>query len=267
MHPQVAISSLILLLADAVASYPKVSGFVGQPVTIPCTYSGELTSTCWGRGACPSSKCSDVIIWTHGSSVTYRKESRYMLNGSLWERNVSLTIGNAVEADSGLYCCRIEHRGWFNDEKHTISLEVIAVPIVTSPSPTQTAITQPKTAQQTEAQATSLPWSSCSTADGNGTVTQSSDGFWHNNQTEVSLVQETQRTAAKEVYIGIGIFAAVLLCLLVVLIIRKQFYMRNKLQQLRVVTFNAPQSGVLQNAAGRAEDNVYIIEENLYVMD
>ncbi|XP_075397998.1 hepatitis A virus cellular receptor 1 isoform X1 [Tenrec ecaudatus] len=264
MQPQVAISSLILLLADAVVSYPKVSGVVGQPVTIPCTYSGELTSTCWGRGPCPSSKCSDVIIWIHGSSVTYRKESRYTLSGSLWERNVSLTIENAVEADSGLYCCRVEHRGWFNDEKHTFSLEVKAVP--TSPSPIQTAITQPKTPPQTEAQATSLPWSSCST-DVNDTVTPSSDGFWHNNQTEVSLVQETQNTAAKEVYIGIGILAAVLLGLLVVLIVRKQFYMRNKLQQLRVVTFNAPQTGALQNAAGRAEDNVYIIEENLYVMD
>ncbi|XP_075397999.1 hepatitis A virus cellular receptor 1 isoform X2 [Tenrec ecaudatus] len=229
MQPQVAISSLILLLADAVVSYPKVSGVVGQPVTIPCTYSGELTSTCWGRGPCPSSKCSDVIIWIHGSSVTYRKESRYTLSGSLWERNVSLTIENAVEADSGLYCCRVEHRGWFNDEKHTFSLEV--------------------------------------KADVNDTVTPSSDGFWHNNQTEVSLVQETQNTAAKEVYIGIGILAAVLLGLLVVLIVRKQFYMRNKLQQLRVVTFNAPQTGALQNAAGRAEDNVYIIEENLYVMD
>uniref|UniRef100_G3UAG2 Ig-like domain-containing protein n=1 Tax=Loxodonta africana TaxID=9785 RepID=G3UAG2_LOXAF len=126
MHPQVVISSLILLLTDAVASYLQVNGVEGQPVTLPCTYSGQLTSMCWGRGKCPNSQCSDEIIWVDesGSQITFRKHRRYKLNGSLLKGDVSLTVDNAVKADSGLYCCRIEHRGWFNDHKLTISLEI-----------------------------------------------------------------------------------------------------------------------------------------------
>ncbi|XP_023582339.1 hepatitis A virus cellular receptor 1 isoform X2 [Trichechus manatus latirostris] len=295
MHPQVVISSLMLLLTDAVVSYPQVNGVVGQPVTLPCTYSGALTSVCWGQGACPTFYCENTIVQTDtsGSHVTFQKHRRYKLKGSLLARNVSLTIENAVEADSGLYCCRVEHKGWFNDQKLTVSLKIKAaqdtsVPTspsvstsapptstpeqnhkpVTSPLPTQPAETQPKATQETKTQSTSTPWHSYPT-DGNGTVTPSSDGLRYNNQTEVPLAQKTQMTTAKKIYIGIGIFAAVLLSILVVLIIKRCLYTRNKLQQLRAVSFNSPQIGALQSAAEegvRAEDNVYIIEEDVYVM-
>uniref|UniRef100_K7EWL8 Immunoglobulin V-set domain-containing protein n=1 Tax=Pelodiscus sinensis TaxID=13735 RepID=K7EWL8_PELSI len=49
--------------------------------------------------------------------------SRYQLEGDLTRGDVSLTIVNAAEADEGLYCCRVEIPGWFNDEKN--HLEVV----------------------------------------------------------------------------------------------------------------------------------------------
>ncbi|XP_064136496.1 uncharacterized protein LOC135230598 isoform X1 [Loxodonta africana] len=122
------ISGLSILLAllgeHAAISYVKVCGVLGQPVTLPCMYSGALTSMCWGRGSCPLSHCMDEIVRTNGSHVTFQKDYHYKLKGSLSARDVSLTIENAVKADSGLYCCRIQHSGWFNDQKYTISLEI-----------------------------------------------------------------------------------------------------------------------------------------------
>lgn len=79
---------------------------------------------CWGRGTCPSNLCSDELVWTDGTHVTFQKHTRYKLEGDLLEGNVSLTIENAAQADSGQYCCRVEHRGWFNDMKRTLSLEI-----------------------------------------------------------------------------------------------------------------------------------------------
>ena len=37
---------------------------------------------------------------------------------------MSLTINNAAVSDTGLYCCRIEVRGWFNDIKTTLELKI-----------------------------------------------------------------------------------------------------------------------------------------------
>ncbi|KAM9254075.1 hepatitis A virus cellular receptor 1 [Dugong dugon] len=269
MHPQVVISSLMLLLTDAVVSYRQVNGVVGQPVTLPCTYSGVLTSVCWGQGECPTFHCVDTIVQTDtsGSHVTFQKRGRYKLKGSLLARNVSLTIENAVEADSGLYCCRVEHRGWFNDQKLTVSLKIKAAqdtsvptsssvstsapptstpeqnhkPVVTSPLPTQPAETQPKATQETKTQSTSTPWHSYPT-DGNGTVTPSSDGLRFNNQTTYAGEENTLECEA----------------------VLDLSYLWN-----RAVSFNSPQIGALQSAAEegvRAEDNVYIIEEDVYVM-
>ena len=79
---------------------------------------------CWGRGACPMSRCSDEVVWTNGSHVTVRKHPRYKLKGNILRGNVSLTIENVAQTDRGLYCCRVEHKGWFNDMKRTLSLEI-----------------------------------------------------------------------------------------------------------------------------------------------
>ncbi|XP_038518238.1 hepatitis A virus cellular receptor 1 isoform X4 [Canis lupus baileyi] len=270
MQLWVAISSLILLLTDAVVSYVQVNGVVGHPATLPCTYStaSGVTTMCWGRGACPISHCLEEIVWTNGSHVTFQKHLRYKLKGKLSEGDVSLTIENAAQTDSGQYCCRVEHRGWFNDMKLTLSLEI--KPVATSSSAMQTAEIQPTALQKTSrTQPTNSPLYSCPT-DGNGTVTQSSDGLWHNNQTHVSLAQNSWMTTSKGLYIGICITAVVLLTVLVVVITKKYLCIRNKLEQLNMVSLNDSQTGALQSAAEvgvQAEDNIYIIEDNLYVMD
>ncbi|XP_045359727.1 hepatitis A virus cellular receptor 1 isoform X4 [Leopardus geoffroyi] len=269
MQPWVAIFSPILLLTDAVVSHKQVNGVVGLSATLSCTYSTAkgVTTMCWGRGACPVSQCSDVIIWTNGSHVTFQKHPRYKLKGNLLEGNVSLTIENVAQTDSGLYCCRVEHSGWFNDMKLTLSLEIKPA---TSSSPVQTAETQPTAPQETKTpQPTSSPLYSCP-KDGNGTVTQSSDGLWHSNQTHVSLAQNSWMTTSKGLYIGICITTVVLLTVLVVVITKKYLCVRNKLEQLNLVSLSDPQTGALQSASEvgvRAEDNIYIIEDNLYVMD
>ncbi|XP_037693633.1 hepatitis A virus cellular receptor 1-like [Choloepus didactylus] len=270
---------------------------------------------CWGQVSCPLSGCSNELIWMNGSHAIFQRYRHYKLKGKLLEENVSLTIENANEIDNGLYCCCVEYRGWFNDKKLTLSLEikpamVTSVPTspevstsapptpattqshraATSPSPKQPATTHFKIPQEMRrmqptsslghhdtsatspflkqlatthfkipqemrrTQPTSSPGhhdtSATSpflkqpatthfkipqemrrmqptsspghhdTSDGNGTVTQYLDGLWHGNQTGVSLVQEPWMTTTNGVYIGIGIFAAVLLSLLVVMIIK-----------------------------------------------
>ncbi|XP_032259499.1 hepatitis A virus cellular receptor 1 isoform X5 [Phoca vitulina] len=270
MQPWVAISSFILLLTDAVVSHTQVIGVVGHSAMLPCTYStaNGVTTMCWGRGPCPMSHCSDEVVWTDGSHVTVQKDPRYKLKGNILEGNVSLTIENVAQTDRGLYCCRVEHKGWFNDMKLTLSLEIKPA---TSSSTVQTAGTQPTAPPQETStrQPTNSPLYACLT-DGNGTVTQSSDGLWHSNQTHVSLAQNPWMTTSKGLYIGICITAAVLLAVLVVVITKKYLCIRNKLEQLNMVSLNDPRTGALQSAAEvgvRAEDNIYIIEDNLYVMD
>uniref|UniRef100_A0A667H8Y0 Ig-like domain-containing protein n=1 Tax=Lynx canadensis TaxID=61383 RepID=A0A667H8Y0_LYNCA len=278
----VASYSSFSLLTDAVVSHKQVNGVVGLSATLSCAYSTAkgVTTMCWGRGVCPVSQCSDVIIWTNGSHVTFRKHPRY----KTW-----------LQTDSGLYCCRVEHSGWFNDMKLTLSLEIkpaVVTSVPTSPraftstssmsaptqnlkpatssSPVQTAETQPTAPQETRTpQPTSSPLYSCP-KDGNGTVTQSSDGLWHSNQTHVSLAQNSWMTISKGLYIGICITTVVLLTVLVVVITKKYLCVRNKLEQLNLVSLSDPQTGALQSASEvgvRAEDNIYIIEDNLYVMD
>nr|XP_012637049.2 hepatitis A virus cellular receptor 1 isoform X1 [Microcebus murinus]XP_012637050.2 hepatitis A virus cellular receptor 1 isoform X1 [Microcebus murinus]XP_020139242.1 hepatitis A virus cellular receptor 1 isoform X1 [Microcebus murinus] len=300
MQSRLVIISLILLLADAVVAIVQVSGVVGQTVTLPCNYSvadGAVTSMCWGRGACPVFVCSDEIVWTDGSRVTFQKHDRYELRGDLLKGNVSLTIENAAEADSGLYCCRVEHRGWFNDMKVTLSLEIKPAtdtrvptspststsaspmpsptqthkPVATSHSPAQPSETQPTTLQETRTQATSSPFYSYKT-DGNGTVTQSSDGLWHDNQTQASPAENMwMSTATSEgLYVGLSLSALVLLAAVVVIITKKCFYIRKKMPQLSMVSLNDSKIGALEHAAERrlpAEDNIYIIDDNPYVTD
>ncbi|TKC40993.1 hypothetical protein EI555_009627, partial [Monodon monoceros] len=348
-----------------VTSYPRVTGVEGQSVRLPCTYGGEVTSVCWGQGACPLTRCGSDIIWTNGYSVTFQKDKRYKLNGNIGEGDVSLTIENAAQADSGLYCCRVEKRGWFNDIKITLDLSIkpapptttvmttITPPMTTTTTPppttttttpppmttttapppttttnttpsttitittppttttttpppmttttalpttmvttaptttrastsalpvpaptenlqpvaslsstTQRAETQPTTQQETNI--TGSPSHSCST-DGYGTVTQSPDALWHNNQTLVTLAQDPWMSTNEGVYIGVCVTALVsLLTFLVFMISKRYFCLSSKVELLRVIPLRDSHIGALKNAAlkpVRAEDNIYIIDD------
>uniref|UniRef100_W5MT89 Ig-like domain-containing protein n=1 Tax=Lepisosteus oculatus TaxID=7918 RepID=W5MT89_LEPOC len=118
---------VLSLMAVTGVSALTVRGSVGQDVTLPCRYSVTdlgVTTMCWGRGELPLSGCNNMIISTDGQSVNSRLSERYQLLGQLTGGDVSLTILHAQESDSGLYGCRVEIPGWFNDQKHTVNLIV-----------------------------------------------------------------------------------------------------------------------------------------------
>uniref|UniRef100_A0A8C9C3M7 T cell immunoglobulin and mucin domain containing 4 n=1 Tax=Phocoena sinus TaxID=42100 RepID=A0A8C9C3M7_PHOSS len=126
------------------ASESVVRAFWGQSVTLPCTYSSwspKSNSMCWGKGQCPNSKCNDELLYTDGTRVVSRKLPKYQLLGNIRRGDVSLTIFNTNEGDSGVYCCRIEVPGWFNDVKRNIRLELRGPTTTRSTTPIATTAT------------------------------------------------------------------------------------------------------------------------------
>ncbi|XP_066133540.1 hepatitis A virus cellular receptor 1 isoform X2 [Saccopteryx bilineata] len=114
---------------------------------------------CWGRGPCPAFKCPNELIWTDGYRVTFQKNTRYQLYGIIKQGNVSLTIEHAAPSDRGVYCCRVERSGWFNDLKTNILLDIKpALPQVTSvPTSTRVFTSAPTTPAPTPNLKTALP--------------------------------------------------------------------------------------------------------------
>ncbi|KAI3373376.1 hypothetical protein L3Q82_006659 [Scortum barcoo] len=109
----------------------SVSGQTGQNITLSCNYDvkhGALPA-CWNRGKIPLSSCNNRLISTDGHRVIKETgaSSRYQLVGRLDKGDVSLTILNVSEGDSGLYGCRVEIPGWFNDETHHFDVTVMRV--------------------------------------------------------------------------------------------------------------------------------------------
>uniref|UniRef100_A0A8C8Z7W1 T cell immunoglobulin and mucin domain containing 4 n=1 Tax=Prolemur simus TaxID=1328070 RepID=A0A8C8Z7W1_PROSS len=107
-----------------------VTAYLGEPVTLPCLYSSwsEYNSMCWGKGQCPNSRCNEELISTDRTKVISWKSPKYRLQGDIRRGQVSLTISNPREDDSGVYCCRIEVPGWFNDVKRNIRLQLKRAP-------------------------------------------------------------------------------------------------------------------------------------------
>lgn len=135
------IAFLLLSAAFPLICGQTVRGIEGQPITLPCFYNvkktSDITSMCWGRGSCPSSKCNEVLIWTDGYQVTHQSSARYKLHDNIARGQISLTISQARMSDAGTYCCRIEHQGWFNDEKKNIRLDMEKAQPTTPPTTTR----------------------------------------------------------------------------------------------------------------------------------
>lgn len=115
---------------SACVSAEDIIATVGTDVTLQCNYDAQYygrLSACWGRGAIPNSGCANEVIKTDGTSVTSRLSERYLFMGNVGGGDVSLTIRQVKESDSGMYGCRVEIPGWFNDHKHQLTLTVLAV--------------------------------------------------------------------------------------------------------------------------------------------
>ncbi|XP_017683696.1 PREDICTED: hepatitis A virus cellular receptor 1 homolog isoform X3 [Lepidothrix coronata] len=237
MLSYVCMNWILLVLFTGPTVSELVIGEVGQNVTVPCSYSvqttRDITSMCWGRDSCPNSQCSRPIIWTDGWRVTEQYSSRYLLQGKLQEGDVSLTIVNAEEADSGTYCCRVEHRGWFNDQKTNLEVVIRKAPGSTSGSSFTVTETWPASASKAP-----------------------------ENNTSVSL--PSQQYSENGLYIGIGSCAVLLVILILALFLTKQYFYNTKKMGdfANFIAFQRPQGVGNHNALEdeiHAEENVYII--------
>ncbi|XP_057216844.1 hepatitis A virus cellular receptor 1 homolog isoform X2 [Triplophysa rosa] len=123
-----------VLVSDCVES-SLVFGRVGENITLPCKYDIDrhgILNICWGRHQSWFT-CENTLISTDGLQVNYRETHRFSLAGRLDRGDVSLTIKGAKEKDAGLYVCRIEIPGFFNDASNTVYLFIRNVYYVFDP--------------------------------------------------------------------------------------------------------------------------------------
>ncbi|KAM4675778.1 uncharacterized protein O3C94_008377 [Discoglossus pictus] len=111
-------------------STARVTGLLGESLILPCKYSAYegTIRMCWGRGYCTSFYCDNEILVTDGNEVIWRKSERYQLLGNTEEGDVSLTIKKLTNNDRGIYCCRVETPGLFNDEITEINVGIQRAP-------------------------------------------------------------------------------------------------------------------------------------------
>ncbi|XP_030601996.1 hepatitis A virus cellular receptor 1 homolog [Archocentrus centrarchus] len=144
---------LLALLTASECDSTKVKGQTGQNVTLSCKYDRKYygaLDVCWERGEIPRSHCYNQLISFDGNTVKTRASSRYELLGRLEDGDVSLTILNLTEGDAGRYGCRVEIRGWFNDEKHHFDLTVVTAPQIHTSAASHTETpSEPTAAAQT----------------------------------------------------------------------------------------------------------------------
>nr|XP_045009072.1 hepatitis A virus cellular receptor 2 homolog isoform X2 [Jaculus jaculus] len=209
---------------------------VGQNASLPCSYilptPGTLVPVCWGKGKCPLSQCSNLLLNSDNSKVTYQKSSRYQLKGNFHKGDVSLTIQNVTVADSGTFCCRVQFPGIMNDQK--LNLELIVKP------ETQTLRTLQ---DRNETQLFTL--------------------------TEER--QDSAAATRLGAYVGAGVAAGLALTLIVgALVLKWHFHRKRQLQSSSLITLaNLPPMGLVNAVSERmrTEENIYTTEENVYEME
>nr|XP_009684004.1 PREDICTED: uncharacterized protein LOC104151109 [Struthio camelus australis] len=267
---------LLILFTGPTVSGSVLKGVVGQDITLPCSYRvkkrTDITTMCWGRDACPSSKCLQTIIWTDGWKVTQQSSKRYSLKGKLSEGDVSLTIANAEEADSGTYCCRVEIPGLFNDQLTNYRV-VIEKARITTPSPhtyTSEQTSAPGFASDSSFTVTTWPSVSGSEAPQTAYDPCSSTNFTSDcsdlttDLQNVSVSAHSSQYSENGIYVGIGI-CVVLLVILILAVFLSRHYLHNmkKLNNFpSSVTFWRSERAGNQNALEvemHAEENIYTI--------
>ncbi|KAM9069360.1 hepatitis A virus cellular receptor 2 homolog isoform X2 [Sarcophilus harrisii] len=225
----------VLLLWPIESSADTYTAMVGQTILLPCSYVTPIhkpVPICWGRGICPLTQCNEQLLLTDGQNVIYQKEKRYRLKGVLAQGNVSLTIENVREADSGSYCCRIQFPGLFNDQK--TSLELLVEPAKTTTYKPQLH----ETSRNTQPNITEIT-------------------------SPANELQKFEDTIHIGIYLGVCIFMVLVLTLvLATLIFKRHSYTKKKLQESSVISMSNPFPKTEERM--RAEENIYTIEEDIY---
>ncbi|NXB99964.1 HAVR2 protein, partial [Orthonyx spaldingii] len=219
----------VCLSTGPTVSELAVIGEVGQNVSVPCFYnvqsSRDITSMCWGRDWCPHSKCSQPIIWTDGWKVTEQHSSRYQLRGDLQRGNVSLTIVKATEADSGVYCCRVEIPGAFNDQRQNFKVVIMKARISTASPHTYTSEQTSGPGSTSESSFTvTRTWPLVSASEAPQTASPPCSGSSNcldvtANLQNTSVSLPRQQHPEHGLYIGIGACAGLLLILILALLL------------------------------------------------
>ncbi|KAM9129446.1 hepatitis A virus cellular receptor 2 homolog isoform 2-T2 [Pangshura tecta] len=250
---------LMVLFTGLSVSGSPVRGVLGQNVTLPCKYrvnhQHDITTMCWGRGSCSLFQCSQTILQTDGRRVTERQSSRYRFEGNLTQGDVSLTIVNAAEADGGMYCCRVEILGWFNDQKN--NLEVVIETARTSTSGPHPYIPEHSSAAANASDtsfAISPQWPLVFSSEAPEDVSVTM-------LTSIHQPMEPESTRAG-MQVGISVFVVLLVILVLALILCKRYFPnRQKLKTLASsVSFSNAEHGGLQSpleAGDHAEENIY----------
>ncbi|KAJ0049989.1 hypothetical protein NL108_006770 [Boleophthalmus pectinirostris] len=148
---------ILPILSQVYGSTVRVVGIIGHNVTLPCSYDalayGSL-SFCWGKDNVPIFKCSNTILSWRDGMVQNWWGPRYQLSGALEDGDVALTIMNAKWSDAGIYGCRVEIPGPFNDLKVNMNLFLEQAP---EEDPT---VSQSYNEQTTEGMITTSPFES-----------------------------------------------------------------------------------------------------------
>ncbi|XP_048816970.1 hepatitis A virus cellular receptor 1 homolog isoform X2 [Lagopus muta] len=264
---------LLIWLAGPTVSGLLVRGEVGQNITMPCFYTvrteHDITSVCWGRDACPPSKCSRPIIWTDGRKVTEGYHAKYVLKGNLLKGDVSLTILNAQETDSGTYCCRVEIPGWFNDKTTNLQVVVERARVSTATPLTHTSPPTSAPGSASEASFTVRTWPPVSLSEAPETASGSYSSISDYPEVTSSLQNSSisthsQQYSEKSVYLRTGLCVGFLLILGLGLFLGRR-YLRNmkKLSKFASsVAFWRPERAGNQSALEveiHAEENIYTI--------
>ncbi|XP_027865640.1 hepatitis A virus cellular receptor 1 homolog isoform X2 [Xiphophorus couchianus] len=90
----------LLILIQVSSCTVTVTGYIGQDVTLPCSYDVQangVLSFCWGHGKVPRSKCSNTILLSDNGNVTFRESPRVEIPGLFNDQkiNVHLTMEEA----------------------------------------------------------------------------------------------------------------------------------------------------------------------------
>ncbi|XP_016084144.1 hepatitis A virus cellular receptor 2 homolog isoform X2 [Ornithorhynchus anatinus] len=283
--------TLMLIITDPSVS-KKIVYSVGDNAILPCSYlvqnSDDLTSVCWGRGECSLTGCGDTIVTTDGKKMTFSRSDRYNLKGNLFRGHVSLTITGVTKADSGMYCCRVEIAGWFNDEKNNLELEIWPArprPVLTTAKSTTSILrtnapmeehnsARPRPVLTTTKGTTSILRTNAPTEEHNSvTFTRNYTSSRHQNQTQTKMTKEPHdmNTRATAVYIGFSALVGLsLFLILAVIIFKRNLQNGGKLQNLSAISkFNPqhPRTQLAMEERPYTEENIYSIEENAYEIE